>query len=359
MQRLRCDRCVSLSLTHALTHTHTRILTLTLTLTQAEADDRDSSLAVHKQGSKGLGFTTVVQVDRVDSKAVERETESEQSTANAALVGAGTGFAKAARIYASDALDVKVESDTHTSTESGVQGDGADVFFSNSSSSSGSSGSGSGSGSDNRGQASRGLFDADEDTIFQGMSKSAGMPAANSIKVRVSDNSATDHDLADLTTTSGFTEKEDDATLNYDMFGTSSTKQAVQKQNVIIHNSSAAAGVAAAGMCVCVCVCVYVFNRASLCVSLYLSLTLTLFPLLAPRAEADLQVLDGLGMSDDSVLRRRREEKVAAAVAKTAAASNTAVAPAAAAVDIDMASLDLDAYMSANADTSGGGGLFD
>ena len=103
----------------------------------------------------------------------------------------------------------------------------------------------------------------------------------------------------------------------------------------------------------------YVFNRASLCVSLYLSLTLTPFPLLAPRAEADLQVLDGLGMSDDSVLRRRREEKVAAAVAKTAAASNTAVAPAAAAVDIDMASLDLDAYMSANADTSGGGGLFD
>ena len=79
----------------------------------------------------------------------------------------------------------------------------------------------------------------------------------------------------------------------------------------------------------------------------------------AARQLSDLDLLSKHAHIDSEEVVRRRKLESAAAAAAALSSATVFTAKSASAVDFDMATLDLDAYMAANTGASGGGGLFD
>ena len=166
-------------------------------------------------------------------------------------------------------------------------------------------------------------------------SPSSGAAAASSSLLRTGLTSDDDHRISDLKASTQFMSKEDDQSLEYSMFGISTVKQAVQKQNASISSKAKAVATTLGGSGL-------------------------------DEASADLAMLDNLFLDDETVFLQQKKAAAAASLTQDlfksgSSSSSRSTKTPAAAVEVDMSTLDLDAYLAANsgAGAGGGGGLFD
>jgi hypothetical protein len=161
-------------------------------------------------------------------------------------------------------------------------------------------------------------------------SSSAGLAGSS---IRTGLTSEDDHRISDLKASSQFLAKEDDQSLEYSMFGVSTAKQAVQKQNASMS------------------------SKAKAIVS-------TLGSSGLDEASADLAKVDSLSLDDETVFLQQKKAAAAAALTQDlfkGSSSSSSSSGSKAAAEVDMSTLDLDAYLAANSGgaAGGGGGLFD
>lgn len=172
--------------------------------------------------------------------------------------------------------------------------------------------------------------ETDGDFLFPTTTPSSNRSTISQGKMRVAKDIENDDHIDDLKVAASFMQKEDEASLNFDLFGKSDTNHAIKKQDQLMTEKIRK---------------VASDNRADG----------------LDEAEADIAAIDSLHVEDEATVKAKNQEKAATAAKQASLLfSQPDVSSNAAPVNVDMASLDLNAYMAANSgDANSGGGLFD